>query len=300
MKKLNPNKFLLSLLFLLALVPVRLMAQEEEKPSLLMDIRYFNENNRLPYITVNTKAKINKRFQPVSGIPLKIYLNEVGDSSFIGECTTDDKGVGITYLPTALADAWKASYMQTIIAVSEAAQGFDETEEMLDIIKSKMTIDTLTEDGVRSIIVTLMEEGDSGWIPVVEAEVKVGVARLGGFLPAGEEDFFFTDEEGNAVAEFSLAGLPGDEKGNLTIVARVEDHEYLGNVSAKIELPWGEPFIIRENKFERSLAGTRDKTPLWLLVMANAIILTVWGILIYLVFQIFKIKRIGKSLGDVA
>ena len=86
-----------------------------------------------------------------------------------------------------------------------------------------------------------------------------------------------------------------DTKGNITIVAKIEDNELFGNVMMEKTIPWGK-YYTRENNFgKRSLWATRDRTPVWLLFMAYSIIVLVWGVIIYLIIQIVKLKKLGKE-----
>ena len=68
-----------------------------------------------------------------------------------------------------------------------------------------------------------------------------------------------------------------------------------GNVRMEKSIPWGK-YYSRENNFgKRSLWATRDRSPIWLMFMAYSIIALVWGVIIYLIFQIIKIKKLGKE-----
>ncbi|MER3499590.1 MAG: hypothetical protein C4308_13655 [Chitinophagaceae bacterium] len=57
---------------------------------------------------------------------------------------------------------------------------------------------------------------------------------------------------GIATGEFKRDGLPGDAKGMITLVARVEDNEELGNLITEMPVPWGKyysrisPFLMKD------------------------------------------------------
>jgi hypothetical protein len=93
-----------------------------------------------------------------------------------------------------------------------------------------------------------------------------------------------------------LLNMPGDIKGNFTLVAQVEDNDLFGNLLAEKSVPWGTALQADSNFFnQRTLWSTRSHAPLWLLFMAYGIIIGVWSTMIYLIFQIVKIKKIGLS-----
>jgi hypothetical protein len=134
------------------------------------------------------------------------------------------------------------------------------------------------------------------WVPAADVEVKIGVGRLGGQIKIGEEESYTTDSTGQITAEFKADSLPAiDKKGNISLVAKIEDNEKFGNILLEKTVPWGRYYQRESNFGERSLWATRMHTPIWLLVMAYSIITAVWGVIIYLLFVIVKIKRQGTK-----
>ena len=126
--------------------------------------------------------------------------------------------------------------------------------------------------------------------------MKVGVTRSASILSAGDEDTYTTDSTGMATAEFKKDSLPGDNQGNITLVARIEDNDLYGNLSVEKTVPWGIAVKTETGFFDqRTLWSTRFRTPGWLLFMAYSIVISVWSVLIYLVFQLIKIKRLSMK-----
>ena len=141
-----------------------------------------------------------------------------------------------------------------------------------------------------------MKLDNSDWVPANEVEMKVGIQRLGGVLPGGEEETYTTDSTGMVTVLLNKDSLPGDAKGNIQLVALVEDNDAIGNLSVVKTVPWGVIVTPNTDFFnKRSLWATRFKTPYWLLVLAYGIIISVWATIIYLVFQIVRIKRLGTT-----
>jgi hypothetical protein len=132
-------------------------------------------------------------------------------------------------------------------------------------------------------------------VPVKGVDVKIGVRRLGGDLPVNETPTFTTDSAGQATADFKRDNIPGDSKGNIILVAKVEDNDQFGNLSLQKTVPWGTRFKYISAFDKRTLFATRDKAPIWLIFMSGGVILAVWITLILLVINIFKIKKIGKG-----
>jgi hypothetical protein len=142
--------------------------------------------------------------------------------------------------------------------------------------------------------VSALEGGE--WIPAKDVEMKVGVNRLGGILSVGDEETYTTDSTGTVSAEFKKDSLPGDQQGNIILVAKVEDNDKYGNLLIEKTVPWGLAITPQKNFFDqRTLWSTRYRTPLWLLFIAYSIVIGVWGTIIYLVAQIVKIGKLGKA-----
>jgi hypothetical protein len=294
MKKLH--KSWTGLLCCLALAPVFVQAQEAEKPELSVNVRYFNNNNSTQYLQVQTKVKANNKLQPVKDISFQLYLDSVDASNAIASVKTNEKGEAKAAIPVSLKDKWMAATSHKFIAVSQATKEFAETTTELPVAKARISIDTLNAEGARTVTAKVEALQNGEWIPAKDVEMKIGVRRLGGQLKIGEDETYTTDSTGQVSGEYKLDSLPADDaKGSLVLVARVEDNENFGNLSVEKTVPWGVQYKRVSHFGERSLYATRSHTPLWLLFMATGIILAVWGVIIFLVFQIIKIKKLGKS-----
>lgn len=270
-------------------------AQDSDRVKLNMNLGYYLKNNEMQYLQVNTKTRVEGKFQPFKSVSVNLYLvNDSGDI-FINKVITDDKGKAKSFLPVQLKSAWDASSVHTFKAIAEAGKDYDEATTDLTITRSKIEIDTSTDESSKNITVTVKEFKDNDWQPVKDVDVKIGIARLGGILAAGEEEVYTTDSAGSVTGTLNKDSLPGDEKGNIMLVARVEDNDQLGNLSIDKMVPWG---ILKktDNTFfkQRTLWSTRFRSPPWLLFMAYTIIIGVWGTIIYLVLQLFKIRKLGS------
>jgi hypothetical protein len=135
---------------------------------------------------------------------------------------------------------------------------------------------------------------DALWIPVKGVDVILAVKRMDGDLLINETPTFTTDSTGKASGDFKRDSIPGDAKGNIIIVAKIVDNDTYGNLVVEKTVPWGNKFVYVSTFNKRTLFATRDKAPIWLLFIVYSIVIGVWGVLMYLVFNIFKIKKIGE------
>ncbi|HCS19340.1 MAG TPA: hypothetical protein DIW47_02060 [Bacteroidetes bacterium] len=296
MKRINCFFLLLPLLLMLAVNQVSAQEEEEKEEApvteTVLRLRYFNENNQLQYLILESLSKTGRIAVPLPNQVCEVYMDEQIEENLIAKVTTDEKGKAKCFIPPSLKALWDEMPMHLFIAVTKDKE--EEITTEIEITKARIQIDTLSEDGVRSISVMVMMLEDSVWVPAEEVEMKVGIRRLGGILSAGEDETYTTDEEGMVSVELNKANMPGDEQGNIILRARVEESDLFGNLIIEKTARWGVPVIGDDSFFEqRSLWSTRFRAPYWLLVMAYGIAFSVWGVIIYLVIQIFRIKKLG-------
>ncbi len=286
------NKTLTGLLSaLLLLSGYNGFSQGAQKSDLSIAISYFNTNNHIPYLAVNVKSKITGRFQPVGGVAVKLYLDKDSAGTFIGRVVTSEKGEAHTFIPSSVQKEWASSKSHTFLATFDGDKVYESAKADLTVARAKILINTSD----KSITATVLQLKDTTWVPVKGADVKIAVRRLGGDLPVNETPTFTTDSTGNVSADFKRDSIPGDAKGNITLVAKVEDNDQFGNLSIEKTVPWGSKFQYVSTFDQRTLFATRAKAPIWLIFVANGIILAVWITLILLVINIFKIRKLGKS-----
>lgn len=264
---------------------------QTEKNSLILNIGYYNNNNQSQFLVANAKSKIKGKFLPIEGITVTLYINAQTPANVLGKLVTNEKGKASLLVPPSAKDEWKKSAKQCFIVVSQPNKLYDEASGSLDITKAKIKIDTAAD---KMITAKLMELKDTVWTPVKGVDVKIAVIRLGGDLNVGETATYTTDSLGMATAEFKRDSLPGDTKGNLTLIAKVEDNEVYGNLSSEKIVPWGKSYSYLSEFDKRTLFARRGKSPVWLEIIAYSIVVAVWSVLFYLVGQIKKIIKLGQ------
>lgn len=279
------------LILVILLVPSLLIAQAVEKNSLSLTLKYFNDNNKTHHLLVQAKSKIDGKFQQIAAIPVQFYIgSEPVPEKLLGKAVTNDKGEALLLIPPKAQSVWITSPNQSFIVVSAANNKFEEGRGDLAITKAKLKIDTIEGKNITASIVAMV---DTVWTPIANVDFVIGVKRLGGLLNVNEKLTYTTDSTGMVSAEFKRDSLPGDVKGNLVLVASVVDNDTYGSLTAEMEVPWGTKSVYMTNFDHRTLFARRGYSPLWLEILAYTIVLAVWSVIIYLVVQIKKIKKLG-------
>lgn len=288
------NNYKLLLVGLAVLCSSSAMTQDA-KPGLLVDVSYHLTNNIFPSVSVFTKVKIDKKFVPVPAITVKVFLGQEADANLLGIVQTNKDGKGVVTFPVSVKSMWDSVSQFTLMATSEANKQYESASGEASVTKAKITIDTVFTDGIRSIIATVKAKSGNDWTPAPDVETKIIIKRSIGNLSVGDAETYTTDSSGQATAEFKKIDMPGDANGNIVLVAKTEDNELYGNISIEQPVKWGMPFTPVNTFDERTLFATRDKAPLWLLFLAGSTVVSVWSVIIYLVRQIIKIRKIGMD-----
>ena len=294
----NPNyhhKLFIFLFLLLGATLSKTTAQDSVVAGPILSVRYFVTENKVPYIEVSTKRKVGRIFEPVEGIPVNVYLGEAYNKNLLGKIVTGIKGTGRVAIPSTLQPTWDSLDEFKIVAISDSIAGVESLSSDATIRKAILVIDTTSVDGVRTMTAQLKEKKGNEWVPVKEIEMKLGIKRLLGNLTVGDADTYTSDSTGVASADFKRDSIAGDEKGNIFLVARVEDNDTYGNLVVEKLVPWGKPAVAENNFWRRTLWSTSNRVPVWLLFIAVSIVVGVWGVIVYLIRQLIKMKKMGKE-----
>ncbi len=296
MKQLQKTRIRILLMLCFLATGISALAQDSSAAQPSVNLRYFIENNSIQYLLVQTRIKVGRKFEPLPRQVVQLYLDSNSAENLIMKTYTDEKGKAKVIIPPSFKAKWSNSSKHSFIGVLEGTSLEDERSTSLETTKAKILIDTSNNEGARIVNVTVMFFENNEWLPAKDVEMKVGVARAASILSAGDEETYTTDSTGTATVEFKRDSLPGDLRGNIVLVAKVEDNEQYGNLLVEKTVPWGVSVKPGKNFFDqRTLWSTRFRTPPWLLLMAYSIVIGVWSTLIYLAFCIVKIKKLSKE-----
>jgi len=290
--KINIPILLTTCLFVLA---VNAFAQDSTKNTLNISLSYFNENNKVPYLVAKVKSKIDGKFRQIGSIPLALYLDTDSTTNLIGKVVTDENGQAAASIPPTLKSQWGHFTKHDFIAVFDGDKKYEATKATVSITRAKISIDTSSD---KKVVATVYELQDTNWVPVKGVDVGMAIRRMDAYLNINETATFSTDSTGQASADFKRDNIPGDLKGNIILVAKVDDNDKYGNLTAEKIVPWGSKFVAENSFNKRTLFATRDKAPIWLLILAYSIAFSVWGTLVILIVNLIKIRKLGIQAGS--
>jgi len=266
---------------------------QEEKKSIKLSIGYLRINEETPELTVTAKSKRGKKFEPVSAVEVEFFQSEQKPENSLGKSKTNRKGVASIEMPAAVVAKLDSMSPFKLIAFVPESKEFSEQSTEIEITKARIELSLTEADSARKVNATLLALKNGKWVAAPEAEMKLFVKRIFSDLPLTEHALT-TGETGEASADFNFkTAIPGDANGNIIIGAKVEDNESFGTIVSLKYAKWGVVTEKDRSFFERSLWAARDKTPIWLLVFPNIAIVTVWGLIFYMFYLIFRIRKIG-------
>ena len=151
----------------------------------------------------------------------------------------------------------------------------------------------LIANETQKTVTAFVRSADSLKQPLQEVDVHFYIQRDYGLLQLGKQPNY-TGNDGKVTVLFP-DHIIGDFKGKLSVLGKIENSFLYNDVTVTIDLKWGLPLKTEDEIFDRrSLWGSRDKSPVWLLLLANGILAAVWGVIIYIVINLLKIKKAGK------
>jgi hypothetical protein len=259
-----------------------------EKASLRISFDAFKVNDDVD-LKARLLTKVQGRFEPVPGVEVSFYRGEIAPGNLAGKSISNSHGIAMF----TVKGVEKAEGPQTFMVQVSGNPRFDDADNDVTVTPSKMEMNLEDVDSTWTVNVFLGAPNEANEImPVADASCQLYVKRLFGYLPVGESAT--TDEEGKVSFEFPK-GIPGDESGMVTVVARFSDNDVVGNVETRQVSPWGVPTKKDDFYAKRELWSARANSPIPLVIVVNAILIGVWGVILFIFLEIFRINKLGKA-----
>lgn len=278
----------LLLLSLFSLNSIFSYSQEKSKISPYIQLQYFKDNDENSFLKTTLTYSKNRMELPLPGMKI-IFYSGPEKKSRLAEIITDDKGVAIYNLKHESDFLIDKNGLWPFRSVFD---GNDTIESGLSelLIRDVTLTMTLTEiDSIKTIGVNVkkMEKGKE--IPVSGDKVTLYVPRMFSLLPIGEATL---DGSGSGSVEFP-SSLPGDKDGNITIIARIEEHAEFGNIERKATLKWGLPPTYIVPAGHRAL--WTKTAPKWMIYTLSILLSGVWGHYLFALISLIRIRIEAKK-----
>ena len=126
--------------------------------------------------------------------------------------------------------------------------------------------------------------------PVEGAGIQLLVARYFGNMPVS--DTRNTDKTGQV--KFAVpANIPGDVNGIITLIAKINDETgELEALETNLKIAAGIPIHPVALNAQRAMWNTRDKSPVWLVLVFSLSLIIVWVVIFYIFVSLGKVRKI--------
>lgn len=300
--KIKRNKIFLQLLlftgmFLLIIMPARLLAQtdstKKEEPAAteassliapsLSFISIQKADNSID-LSADLKAKIKGTFIKLR--LLKITFMQVADDveNNLGFVITDGNGKAVLNIKTDSLKAGSDGKLH-FKAVFAGNKQMDAADGEVAIKRARLEITPVKEDSLLSVKVKLIDITTGTEIPIPETLLGIFVQRSFKPQKIGEGT---TDTNGEATVVVPN-NLPGDAKGNITLLAKIDENETYGNLESAVVQKWGLPVSDKLNEMPRALWSSHP--PYWMMVTFIILMGTVWGHYLVIIIQLFRLRK---------
>ncbi|HQQ93836.1 MAG TPA: hypothetical protein PLQ93_04740 [Bacteroidia bacterium] len=230
------------------------------------------------------QAKVNGSNKKLPHLRVTFKSMAGDEEKVIGHAITDVMGRALLNVKS---DAIPVDESGQVNLKAEFAgnKAIEEVSEELSFKKVNIAISPVPGDTVYSVKIKLSAMNGGSVVPVANADLGVYVKRF--FNPLKVADAT-TDENGEAYAVVPF-DLPGDDSGNITVLARLDEHEVYGNAEASLQQKWGLPVSIQKKDAPRALWSAHP--PIWMLVTFIILITVVWGHYIVIIFELFRLRK---------
>ena len=285
-------------IFILNMIPGNVMAQtdstkpaepavEKEESALISPSAEFisvqKADNTID-LKIAMQAKIKGTFYKLPLLKVAMYYIADTTEKQLGFVITDKNGKAVLNTPADSLPMDKEGKLH-FKAVFAGNKSMEAIEEELTIKKAKLIITPVKEDSVLSFQAKLVDLGSGTETPVPEVVVSIFAKRLFNPLKLGEGT---TDESGEATIEIP-GNLPGDAKGNITFVGRLDENETYGNLEASVVQKWGIPVSDKIEDQPRALWSSHP--PMWMLITFIILMSVVWGHYLIIIYQLIRLRK---------
>jgi hypothetical protein len=239
------------------------------------------------YFDIKASSKIKRRNMPLIDKQLTIYNVFNNEKVSLGKIKTNTSGAykfRLKNIDLLTADSTTNKY--NIVFAFKGDTAFKKASKSISFKSARINAKLITKDSINFIKATLLDVNSGNSIP--NELLKVQVQRL--FKPLTiSKELTYTDENGTIIVPIEK-GIPG-VNGNLTFETVLEANDEYGTVKTLVSAPIGKPIVDESTFDQRTLWSPRNKTPLFILIFPNLLIFGIWGLIIYLITNLFKITK---------
>ncbi|MCF6360217.1 MAG: hypothetical protein L3J29_05565 [Cyclobacteriaceae bacterium] len=271
------------ILSLVMLIPTLNVQAQDKQYKTRLSVDYFNVIGTSPYLEIASKFKGENGYEPSTMLDLNVYREVTEDSLvLVGAIKTNHKGVARYELKDSSADV-DTLVKHTYVIKIEDSKRFKNAKKAISYLDASIHAEIVEVDSVYSIKAILTDGlGD----PISGEKLKINIQRM--FAPLAIGRSYKTKGKGNVLVplEESFSGV----EGKLTFEVFLESKKY-GTVKYLLNTDIGTPIVDLSTYDQRTMWSPPSKTPWFLLIFPNLLLLGIWGVIFLLVRNLYKIYK---------
>ena len=278
---------IISVIFFSSVAGQMLFSQEIPKISPYVQLQYFKDNEGQRTLRTTLTYSKNRMELPIPGMNILFYSGSENQKE-IGAVVTDEKGVAnlqlkdISSLPVEKNGSW---HFNTEYKGNDTIEAGSSELKIIDI---NLKMELAEADSIKTVILTASKKESGNEFPLSGEVITVYVPRMFSLLSIGEVTL---NDNGSGTLEFP-SDLPADKEGNITVIAKIEDHPDFGNIEKRATINWGTKPKFTDQTGHRAL--WTKTAPKWMVYTLTILLSGVWAHYMYALICIIRIKMDAK------
>lgn len=261
---------------------------QEEKISPYISLQYFKDTDNNTLLKTTLTYSKNRMELPLQDMKV-VFYSGTDNKVILAEALTDTKGIATFDLKNKTDLKLDENGQWPFSAVYAGNDSIEEITAEILIRNAELTMELSEVDSIKTVLLKAEKFENGKMVPVSAEMLTVYVPRMFSNLPVGEVTF---DETGNGSLEFP-ADLPGDKEGNITVIARFDEHAEFGNIERRATLKWGMPATSPAQITHRAL--WTKTAPKWMIYTLTILLTGVWGHYLFAIISLIRIRKDAKG-----
>lgn len=273
-------------LFIISLLIITsglIFSQDAEKISPYVALQYFKGNSDSSYLKATLTYSKNRMELPLPGMEITFFSGTGGEKTLM-KSITDDKGVSKFNISDSKALTADKDGMWPFSISYEGNDSIEAGSAEILIRESSLNMELTDIDSIKTVNLHAEKLVNGKMVPVAGEMLTVYVPRSFSLLPVGEVTL---DDAGSGTLEFP-SDLPGDRNGEITVIARFEEHPEFGNIEKSVTLKWGMPLAATNHSSHRAL--WTKTAPKWMIYTLSILLIGVWAHYLFAIISLIRIR----------
>ena len=263
-----------------------LNAQSNKKNKLRINADYTKIMDGESFLKIKASARVDKKNVTVPDIELVIYNNVEEAPVELGRTMTNEDGVAKFVLPEIKSLQTDSTSTYNFVIAFKGNESFNKVKKTISVKDVDIYGRVIFKDSLHYVQARISDPvTDSA---LVDMPLRIELQRLFRTLKIGDLSYK-TNANGSILVplEDKFPGVDGE----LVFEVILFENEEYGTVKDLITTDIGTPIVDESRYDDRTMWSSSDKTPIFLLVFPNIIIASIWGLIFYLTYNLFKIYK---------